>query len=71
MPVEVVVGFPDPGQDDGRRLWQRLLSDIARAMGADLELYDVPTFPVEKVRPARGEAAAAFRDRVPLCAAER
>jgi hypothetical protein len=44
---EVVVGFPDPGQDDGRRLSQRLLSDVATAMGSDLEVHDAPTFLVE------------------------
>jgi hypothetical protein len=40
---EIVIGFPDPGQDDGRRL----LSDVATAMGADLDPYDARTFLVE------------------------
>ena len=49
---EIVVGFPDPEDDDGRTIPRRLVVDLAAAMGASLAVEETPAFLVDAGVPA-------------------
>jgi hypothetical protein len=64
---EIIIGFPDPADDDGRPLPQRLLGDVGAAIGMSLAVEEAPSFlidagvPVEECPPTfEVEGAGAY-----------